>query len=228
MPTPTIVPETSSRILDIAESLVQTRGFNAFSYADIADALQVTKATLHYHFPTKAKLGERLVERYRTSFLAALGRIDESCQDSGAKLEAYVRIYIDVQDGDRMCLCGMLAADYATLPTAMKKEVRRFFDANEAWLVETLRRGQDNGELTFAGEPVETARVLVAALEGAMLLSRSQEDSSRLRSAANLLLCNLGVRVPAPQKVPSFPQRGGSSTVRASMEEMAPAARPSD
>ena len=67
--------DTSSRILDIAEHLVQTRGFNAFSYADIAAALNITKASLHYHFPTKAKLGERLVERYQESFLAALARI---------------------------------------------------------------------------------------------------------------------------------------------------------
>ena len=41
--------DTSQRILDIAERLVQTRGFNGFSYADIADALKVTKASLHYH-----------------------------------------------------------------------------------------------------------------------------------------------------------------------------------
>ena len=37
--------ETSIRILDIAEQLVQTRGFNAFSYADIANALRVTGTT---------------------------------------------------------------------------------------------------------------------------------------------------------------------------------------
>jgi len=67
---------TSGRILDIAERLVQTRGFNAFSYADIAAALNITKASLHYHFATKAKLGERLVERYQESFIAALARID--------------------------------------------------------------------------------------------------------------------------------------------------------
>ena len=61
MPKPAAVSETSGRILDIAEQLVQTRGFNAFSYADIAVALHITKASLHYHFPSKAVLGERLV-----------------------------------------------------------------------------------------------------------------------------------------------------------------------
>ena len=64
--------DTSQRILDTAERLVQTRGFNGFSYADIATTLGVTKASLHYHFPAKAKLGQRLIERYEKNFLAAL------------------------------------------------------------------------------------------------------------------------------------------------------------
>jgi TetR/AcrR family transcriptional repressor of nem operon len=199
MPTLAAASQTSSRILDVAERLVQTRGFNAFSYADVAGALHVTKASLHYHFPSKAKLGERLIERYRTSFLAALDQIDASCRDAGAKLRAYVGIYATVLDGRRMCLCGMLAADYATLPKAMKEGVLRFFDANEAWLVEVLRRGRESGELAFAGPPVETARVLIAALEGAMLLARSHGDASRLRSAASRLLADLGVSPPVAE-----------------------------
>ena len=73
---------TSERILDVAERLVQTRGFNAFSYADIADALDITKASLHYHFSSKAELGKRLIERYEKNFLKALGQIDGSNADA--------------------------------------------------------------------------------------------------------------------------------------------------
>ena len=131
MPTPSSTSETSSRILDFAEHLVQTRGFNAFSYADIADSLRVTKASVHYHFPMKATLGERLIERYYTiSFSAALQRIDANGRGAGAELQAYANIYIEVLDSGRMCLCGMLAADYMTLPRPMQKAVRDFFEAN--------------------------------------------------------------------------------------------------
>jgi TetR/AcrR family transcriptional repressor of nem operon len=201
MITPTAAgSETANRILDVAEGLVQTCGFNAFSYADIADALHVTKASLHYHFPTKAKLGERLIERYRTSFLAALDRIDASGSSARTKLRAYAEIYMDVLEHDRMCLCGMLAADYATLPKPMRDGVQSFFDANEAWLVEVLRRGRERGQLVFTGPPVETARVLVAMLEGAMLIARSQGDFSRLRSAANRVLADLAAPSAARSK----------------------------
>ena len=186
-------PDTANRILDIAERLVQTRGYNAFSYADIAEELRVTKATLHYHFPTKAVLGERLIERYHAGFLAALRRIDSGERNAGAKLNAYVDIYIDVLDEDRMCLCGMLAADFVTLPSTMRDAVRRFFDANEAWLTGTLQSGRMKNELAFGGSPAEAAQVLVGALEGAMLLARSYGDAARFRSAAGRLLADLGV-----------------------------------
>lgn len=200
MSTVVAASDTSGRILDIAEHLVQTRGFNAFSYADIAAALNITKASLHYHFPTKAKLGERLVERYQESFLAALAQIDETRGDAVSKLRAYVGIYTDVLDNGRMCLCGMLAADYATLPEAIKDRVRRFFEANEAWLTPVLVHGRAKKELVFTGPPVESARFLVGALEGAMLLARSHGDPGRFRSAAARMLADFGVGKRRPSR----------------------------
>src|SRR5271170_7900976 len=114
--------DTSQRILDVAERLMQMRGYNGFSYADIATSLHLTKASLHYHFPSKAELGRRLMERYTENFLAALARIDESGADAREKLSRYVSIYADVLANKRMCLCGMLAAEYATLPKSVKGE----------------------------------------------------------------------------------------------------------
>src|SRR4051794_3086252 len=164
MPSSRAVADTSTRILDIAEKLVQTRGFNAFSYANIAAALQVTKASLHYHYPTKAKLGETLIERYRMRFLAALDGIEGNAGQADQRLRAYVGVYSDVLARNRMCLCGMLAADYETLPKPMRTELRRFFDANEAWLTRVMECGRERHELAFAGPSVEAARVLVATL----------------------------------------------------------------
>src|SRR5258707_15646895 len=117
-------PATSQRILDIAERLVQTRGYNGFSYADIAQALHVTKASLHYHFPAKADLGKELIERYERNFLGALEAIDATARDAPEKLARYAAIYEGVLKGDRMCLCGMLAAEFATLPKPMREPMR--------------------------------------------------------------------------------------------------------
>jgi len=183
---------TSQRILDVAERLVQTRGFNGFSYADIAEALKVTKASLHYHFPGKADLGKRLIERYEANFLAALARIDAEAKDGREKLKRYVQIYMDVVKANRMCLCGMLAAEFGTLPEPMRADLRHFFDENERWLVGVLKQGRKDHSVKFAGSPAEAAQALVGSLEGAMMISRSYADPARFRGIADKLLADLG------------------------------------
>ena len=126
--------DTARRILDVAERLVQTQGFNGFSYADISAEMGITKASLHYHFATKAALGSALITRYGAEFGRALDEIDRSASDAREKLRRYAGLYAEVLRQHRMCLCGMLAADYTTLPAAMRAGVKEFFDLNESWL----------------------------------------------------------------------------------------------
>ena len=182
---------TDERILDLAERLVQTRGFNGFSYADIAASLGVTKASLHYHFPAKAALGKSLIGRYERNFLAALEAIDAKVKSPREKLRRYAGINAGVLADGRMCLCGMLAAEYATLPKAMQQELRHFFAENERWLAAVLEDGQRAGELEFAGSPREVASLLVSSLEGAMMLARSHGSVKRFRALAERLVAGL-------------------------------------
>jgi TetR/AcrR family transcriptional repressor of nem operon len=185
--------DTATQILDVAERLVQERGFNGFSYADVAKELAITKAALHYHFPGKAELGEALIERYARRFGAALVAVDARDIDAADKLRAYAQLYAEVFSDDRMCLCGMLAADYATLPEPMRERVVRFFDDNEVWLAHVLDDGRRAGTLHFQGSARSVARTIVGGLEGAMLVARPYGDLKRFRSAAALLIDGLAV-----------------------------------
>jgi TetR/AcrR family transcriptional repressor of nem operon len=190
----------ATAILDVAERLAQTLGYNGFSYADIAAQLGVTKASLHYHFPTKAELGRTLIERYRVLFGAALEEIDQHAKGPHEKLQQYVGLYNSVLTNERMCLCGMLAAEYATLPAPMQKGLKLFFDANERWLTAVLEQGLRAGTYRF-GEPAnERARVLLGALEGAMLVARSYGNPRRFQAAAVYLLADLGARKAPTQR----------------------------
>lgn len=188
---------TADRILDVAERLIQTKGFNAFSYADIASELGITKASLHYHFATKALLGLRIVERYATNFEAALEAIDARERDSGSKLRAYVALYEGVLRQGRMCLCGMLAADSETLSAETRERLQAFFDANERWLAGLLDQGRTAGELQFDGTALDEARYMVGGLEGAMLIARSYDDPARFHATASRILAPLVVRKSA-------------------------------
>jgi TetR/AcrR family transcriptional regulator, transcriptional repressor for nem operon len=193
---------TASRILDVAERLVQVRGFNGFSYADIAAELHITKAALHYHFSGKADLGEALIARYASRFADALARADTGALSASGKLAAYADLYLQVLRDRKMCLCGMLAAEYQTLPQPMQNAVIKFFDQNESWLEGVLVQGRDEGSLQFTGSARDTARMVVSGLEGAMLIARPYGDIARFQAAAANLLAGLA---PAARQAPAAP-----------------------
>lgn len=184
-------PGMPERILDTAEELVQVRGFNGFSYADIAARLMVTNANLHYHFGTKAQLGEALIARYTERFMDALARIDASGAAAPQKLAAYATLYADVLKANRLCLCGMLAAEYQTLPDPMRNAVVLFFDRNEEWLAAVLREGGASGAVHLQGTVEDAARAIVSGLEGAMLLTRPYRDVARFQATADGILAGL-------------------------------------
>jgi TetR/AcrR family transcriptional repressor of nem operon len=179
---------TAERTLDVAELLVQVRGFNGFSYADVARELDISTASLHYHFPGKAALGEALIARYSTRFASALERIDREITGARAKLDAYVSIYSGVLRGNRMCLCGILAAEYETLPEPMREAVTRFFEDNESWLTSVIAQGQTDGGLSISGTPSDASQMILSGLEGAMLIARTYGGITRFQSSASRLL----------------------------------------
>jgi len=182
---------TATRILDVAERLAQMRGFNGFSYADIAAEVEITKAALHYHFATKADLGEALIGRYAARFREALAAIDASTSAAPARLRGYADLYVDVFRNQRMCLCGMLAAEYSTLPDTMQAAVVSFFDQNEAWLSDVLEQGRSDGSLQFTGSSRDVARMIISCLEGAMLVARPYGDIPRFQDAAASIITGL-------------------------------------
>ncbi len=182
---------TRSRILDAAERLVQVRGFNGFSYADVAAELSVTKASLHYHFPSKAELGEALIARYAERFAHALANIDATITLAPAKLDAYANLYAEVLRQERMCLCGMLAAEYLTLPSPIRNAVIAFLNDNEAWLALVLEHGRNDGSLCFSNTAADTARSIISGLEGAMLVARPYGAVDRFETTAAQLLVGL-------------------------------------
>jgi TetR/AcrR family transcriptional repressor of nem operon len=184
---------TASKILDTAERLVALRGFNGFSYADVARELDITRAALHYHFASKSDLGEALVNRYSRHFMDALTSVEARTPDTIERLSQFTGLYLDTLQQGRMCLCGMLAAEQETLPLRMQTAIVQFFRDSETWLARILGAGVESHSIEIAGEPAEAARALISTLEGGLLMARLFGDvvtfqamTSRLVAAMNL------------------------------------------
>jgi TetR/AcrR family transcriptional repressor of nem operon len=182
-----------TRLLDVAQELVQTRGYNAFSFHDLARRVRLRAPSIHHHFPSKADLGRELMARYRVGFGSRLSEIEALTRDARARLKRFVGLFTETfRAGDRLCLCGMLATEYATLPRPVRIEVNGFYRDAEAWLTRVFSAGREAGRLAFAGSPAGAARAFFSGLEGALIAARAFQDEKRLTSAGNWLIKALG------------------------------------
>ena len=153
---------TAQRILDSAQDMVRNRGYSAFSYADISKQVGIRKASIHYHFPSKDELVKELVKRYRERMGKACDRIARSTADLDQQLIQFANLYRDGLENGQICLCAMLAADFAVLPEAIHEEIQTFFSDTEAWLVNLLQQGCAAG--LWDCQPKQEAKGLIAML----------------------------------------------------------------
>lgn len=174
---------TADQILDVAQEMIQRRGYDGVSYGDIASALDLTTAAIHYHFPSKADLGRELVARYRRINAEERAAIREQASDLREKFEQYVELYADVLRNDGLCLCGVLASNETTLPEEVRREVRRFFEEQEEWLATVIEEETTN-DLELEGDQTarQVAEVFLATVEGALFVNRAQEKDTEAYS----------------------------------------------
>ena len=161
------------------------------SYQDLSKAIGITKASIHYHFPTKAELLEALVRRYSAYFLGVVDRILAAEASGMEKLHRYSELFAATlagSDGEKACPCGMLGAEAATLGDETLQLLRDFYTGNNRRLEMMLEEGRHDGSIQFEGAAADVASVLFTSLEGALLVSRVRGGLEGFRAVAAQLL----------------------------------------
>jgi TetR/AcrR family transcriptional repressor of nem operon len=178
----TDISPKSSEILQAAQILIQERGFNGFSFRDVAAKVGIRSASIHYHYPTKTELACAVTAHYRAAFQDKIDGFRDSDMSQVEKLRAYGGLFVATLDeGKKVCLCGVLASEAETLPTQVRKEVGQFFDAQRDWLVAVIDAGKASGEIRSDIDATTFASSFIAALEGGMIIARSVEQPLRLK-----------------------------------------------
>jgi len=189
-----LTQDTRERILASAQLLAQRRGFNAFSYADIADEVGVRKASIHHHFPSKDDLELALAARYRQQFAGQLALIDESGAGAPERLRRYGGLYKATLVSGAICLCGMMASDIQALPDALRQPLRAFFAEQAEWLAGVLDDGRKRGDFVFHGLPLRRAQTLLATLQGGLIIAHASRDVALFDALLDDLLAGIAQR----------------------------------
>lgn len=195
--------QTARRILDAARQLIMRRGYSGFSYADIADAISIRKASIHHHFPAKTDLVSAVLNEWREVFDADMASLEASGADPAEQLGAYIghweRCIAD--DTAPFCVAGMLGAELPSLPEEIAKDVKAFFDNLTVWLEQVLESGVKKG-LFKLGSPVHTeAAMIVSLVYGAMLAARASSNVALFKDVTGDAL----ERLAKPSRRPRSP-----------------------
>jgi TetR/AcrR family transcriptional repressor of nem operon len=153
--------DTRDQIIALARSTGQAHGYGGLSFRELAKAIGIKSASIHYHFPTKADLGVALVRDYCAHAQADLAAIVNATPDAAERIARYTAIFrATLANGNRMCLAGFLAAERHDVPEDVRREVEAFIALNIAWLTSVL--GDE-----------DRARAAYAAIAGAQLTAHA-------------------------------------------------------
>lgn len=196
--TPTITEpaaQTRGQILDVAQRLIQDRGYNGFSYRDVADEVGIRAPTIHHYFPAKSDLAAALVERYAAALAEVRDHLTTSEPSPWKRLAKYFQATRElVLEKRQLCLCGVLAMEINSLPDNVRGAVDRFFDDSRAWLAAQAREGKARRELDFAGSPEDVAALIFSTLQGGLVVSRAASSPEPYDSAVKQIGRFLGFR----------------------------------
>ncbi|OUL29478.1 TetR family transcriptional regulator [Nostoc sp. RF31YmG] len=183
--------DTRTKILDVAQDLIQRVGVNAMSYRDISEAIGIRNAGIHYHFPTKDGLISALLERYSAYVLGLLDQTIASPESAETKLRRYFALFETTLlsgNQDKVCLGAMLGAENESLDSSLTEQVANFYRANESRLVVILTEGQQSGAFKFAGDEETMAVLVFSTLQGGLLLSRVKGNVAEYRAMLERLI----------------------------------------
>lgn len=171
---------TRDALLHTAENLMRTRGYTAFSYADLSEAVGIRKASIHHHFPTKEDLGAAIVKEYIDRVQAEFERIENQHQHVISRLEGFFQIFRSSADGGLLPLCGALAAEMSALPLSLQQLTKRFFDMQLGWLTKALEQGIELKEIPEGGGAKHKAFLLLSILEGSCFINWATKEDDPL------------------------------------------------
>ena len=160
--------------MDLAETFIQEKGFNGFSYAHIAKELDVKNAAIHYHFSTKEELTYAVIQRYRDRFQLWINNARIKALSPHDKLDWFFSIYTNTRaDNGKVCLAGSLETEFNSLPASLQEQTEALTRELLTWLQATLQEGRDAGAFQFGGHPANKAALILSSLQGALQMARA-------------------------------------------------------
>jgi AcrR family transcriptional regulator len=153
--------------LDVAQRLVETKGYEAMSIQDVLEALEVSKGAFYHYFDSKQALLEAVVERFADGVMDRMAPILSDPNLSA--LEKLERVFAGIAGwkAERKDLVLAIIEVWSSDSNAIVREKLRRMSVRlmTPLLSSVIKQGIDEGVFNVAS-PDETATVLLSVMLG--------------------------------------------------------------
>lgn len=182
--------KAKERLIDAARNLFHEQGFERTSVEDILGASKVVRSNFYYHYKGKTDLAlavlESQMERFRDQVMGQTLKNPQLRPDE--RFRAFLTSMVEAQarwGSRRGSFFGSFAFEFGSRDSKLSGAVGTFYRVLEYALADCLAEGTMIGAFRLDVEPQAMARVVVATLEGAMLIAKAQQDITVLKAAAD-------------------------------------------
>jgi TetR/AcrR family transcriptional repressor of lmrAB and yxaGH operons len=159
--------------------LLRRQGYSGTSVSDFLDAAGATNGSLYHHFPRgKEELASAAIEaageQVEAALISAFDATDDVVLATQRSIDGMIAAFeTDPRDG---CPVAPTALDAAGMSEPLRLAASAAFARWSAVFEQALGRTRD------ADTAAAQARVLLSAIEGALLLDRTSRSTSNLRA----------------------------------------------
>jgi TetR/AcrR family transcriptional regulator, transcriptional repressor for nem operon len=186
--------DTRAYIIHQAATLFNQRGYAGASIADIMAATGLKKGGIYNHFQSKDELAiaafDYAVQLMQQRYALAL----RGQRSANVRLQAMINTFCDTAAdppiaGGCPILNTAIESDH-THP-ALRQRAQQAMDRWQQLLTKILRWGIEHGEVQPAIDPVASASMIIAILEGAVMMSQLYGELVYLERARQHLLAHV-------------------------------------
>lgn len=165
----------TNEAIDRATEVFWKKGYDATSMSDLITAMRINKGSLYNAFGSKKQLFDLALARYDQTHRSA--RLSElrAWPDPVAAIKAFFDGMIDdVRDNPENLGCFVIntAQDLPNQPPEIAAIVRSSLKDIESFFSDSIRKGQQLGDISNSIDPETTAQALLSMLVGLRLMSR--------------------------------------------------------
>jgi AcrR family transcriptional regulator len=153
--------------LDVAQRLVQTKGYEAMSIQDVLNELEASKGAFYHYFDSKQALLEAVVERFADSTIAGLAPVlDDPKLPALRKLERFFAGIARRKAEQKKLVLAIIEVWNSDGNAIVREKLRRLTVSRMVpLLAAVIKQGSDEGVFHVAS-PDETATVFVSLMLG--------------------------------------------------------------